>query len=161
MKKGEKMKVLVSACLMGHNCKYNGGNNQNDILIEYLKDKQVVCVCPEITSGLGAPRPCVEIVDGEIRTKEGENYQKEYQKGVDMTLESIKGEKIDLCVLMSRSPTCGVNTIYDGTFSGRLVPGQGMLAKALIDSGYNVIDVADLEEYIKGENTLNQTKKSR
>lgn len=145
------MKVLVSACLMGHNCKYNGGNNQNDKLIEYLREKQVICVCPEMSAGLGAPRECVEIVEGEIRTKEGISHQADYQRGVDMTLERIKDEQIDLCVLMSRSPTCGVNAVYDGTFSGRLVAGQGMLAKALIDKGYKVIDIADLEKYIQGK----------
>ncbi len=137
------MKVLVSACLMGINCKYNGKNNLNPALIEYLKDKEVLQICPELLAGLPIPRSCAEMVNGVIMDVEGNNVHSEYRYGVQLALEKIKDQNIDLIVLQSRSPTCGVNQIYDGTFTGELITGQGIFAKALLDLGYNVKDSED------------------
>jgi len=89
------------------------------------------------------PRPCVEIVDGIVVDDKGNNVDFEYRNGVSLALEKIKDQQIDLVILQSRSPTCGVNKIYDGTFTGKLIPGQGLFAKALIDKGYKVKDVED------------------
>ncbi len=134
------MKVLVSACLLGVNCKYNGKNNLNQSLIKYLKDKEVIQICPELMAGLPIPRSCAELVDGIIMDDKGNNVDAEYRYGISLALEKIKGESIDLVVLQSRSPTCGVNQIYDGTFTSKLVRGNGLFAKALLDLGYNVKD---------------------
>ncbi len=137
------MKVLVSSCIMGENCKYNGKNNKNEKVIEYLQGKEVVCVCPELLAGMSSPRPCAEIVDGCVYNEYGECIDSEYRKGVALALEKIKNEGIEFAILQSRSPTCGVNKIYDGTFSGRLISGQGLFAAALDKNGYKVIDVED------------------
>ncbi len=137
------MTVLVSACVIGCNCKYNGKNNRNESVIEYLKDKEILSICPELLAGMPTPRPCVEIVDGIVVDDKGNNVDFEYRNGVSLALEKIKDQQIDLVILQSRSPTCGVNKIYDGTFTGKLIPGQGLFAKALIDKGYKVKDVED------------------
>ena len=138
------MKIVVSACIMGENCKYNGKNNKNQLVIDFLKDKEVVCICPEMLAGLGVPRPCAEMVNGIVMDENGNNIHSEYSQGVARTLAEIQEEDIDFVILQSRSPTCGVNQIYDGSFSGRLIPGMGLFAQALKQQGYKVIDVEEI-----------------
>lgn len=138
------MKVLVSSCIIGCNCKYNGGNNLNPRVVEFLQDKEIIEICPEMMAGMNIPRESAEIVDGYITEYGGKNVHMEYEKGVRLALEKIKDEDINLVILQSRSPTCGVNQIYDGNFSGKLIEGRGIFAKALIDSGYNVVDSEDI-----------------
>ncbi len=138
------MKVLVSACLLGSNCKYNGGNNRNEKVLEFLRGKEIVSICPEVMAGLGTPRTPVEIVKGNVQTKEGVSVDAQLRKAVARILEDIRGLDIDCAVLQSRSPTCGVNQIYDGTFTGTRIQGSGVLAQALKDAGYTVIDAEDI-----------------
>lgn len=139
------MRILVSACLLGENCKYNGGNNRCEALLRRLQGHEVLPVCPEVLSGLGVPRPCVELRDGVAYNQYGENVDAAFRAGVEKALAQIEGQQIDLVVLQSRSPTCGVKQIYDGTFSRHLIPGQGMLAAALTARGYRVVDVEDID----------------
>lgn len=138
------MKVLVSACLVGRNCKYNGGNNYSEKVMEFLKDKEVIEVCPEVLADMPSPRPRVEILNGKLIDEFGNDVDEKYRNGVAKTLEQIQGQDIDLAILQSRSPTCGVKQIYDGTFSGKLLDGQGALAEALVKAGYKVMDLEDL-----------------
>ena len=137
-------KVLVSGCLLGENCKYNGGNNYNPRVVEFLKDKEVISICPEIMAGMGCPRNPIEIVDGVLTDCHGKNVDSLIRKSVMEMMERIRDEEIQCAVLQSRSPTCGVNQVYDGTFSGKLIPGSGVFAKSLTDVGYLVIDVEDI-----------------
>ncbi len=139
------MKILVSACLLGRNCKYNGGNNQNQTVLDALRGHEIIAVCPEAAAGMGIPRVPVEIVDGVVRDREGNSYDDALRSAVARILEEIRPLGIDCAVLMSRSPTCGVNQVYDGTFSGTRVAGSGVLAQALKDEGYRVIDAEDIE----------------
>lgn len=138
------MKVLVSACITGHNCKYNGGNNLNPKVIDFLKDKEIIEICPEMLAGMSIPRSSAEIVDGYVMECSGKNVHSEYEKAVRLALERIKNVDIDLAILQSRSPTCGVNKIYDGSFDGKLINGKGMFANALIEMGYQVMDSEDV-----------------
>ncbi len=138
------MKVLVSACLLGRNCKYNGGNNRNQAVLEFLRCHEIVAVCPETDAGLGVPRNPVEIVDGHVRDRDGNSYDETLRTAVARILAEIEPLRIDCAVLQSRSPTCGVNQIYDGTFSGTRTDGSGILARALMDAGYRVIDAEDI-----------------
>lgn len=138
------MKVMVSACLLGENCKYNGGNNYSEKLEKYLKEYEVVSVCPEVMGGLDTPRRPAEIVDGIIMNDAGEIVDKEFRKGAEIALKKAIDEKIDVAILQSRSPSCGVKEIYDGSFSGKLIPGQGVFAKLLSDNGIKVIDIKDI-----------------
>ena len=132
------MKIIVSACLLGRNCKYNGGNNYDEKVVEFLKGKEVIEVCPEVLAGLGVPRTPIEIVDGVL-------VDRALRDAVGKILEQIQGEEIECAILKSRSPTCGVKQVYDGTFSGKLIDGSGTLAQALMDAGYKVIDAEDIE----------------
>ncbi len=137
-------KILVSGCLLGENCKYNGGNNYNPRVVEFLKGKEVISICPEIMAGMGCPRNPIEIVDGVLTDCHGKNVDSLIRKSVMEIMERIRDEEIQCAVLQSRSPTCGVNQVYDGTFSGKLIPGSGVFAKSLMDAGYLVIDVEDI-----------------
>ena len=137
-------KVLVSGCLLGENCKYNGGNNYNPRVVEFLKDKEVISICPEMMAGMGCPRNPIEIVDGVLTDCHGKNVDSLIRKSVMEIMERIRDEEIQCAVLQSRRPTCGVNQVYDGTFSGKLIPGSGVFAKSLMDAGYLVIDGEDI-----------------
>ena len=138
------MKILVSACLLGRNCKYNGGNNRNEKVIQFLEGKEIIPVCPEVAAGMPVPRLPVEIRDGRIISIEGKDLDDVYRKGIKRTLAPLDLEDIDLAILKAKSPTCGVHEIYDGTFSGKKIKGQGFLAAALMEEGVYVIDENDL-----------------
>ncbi len=139
------MKILVSACLLGQKCKYSGGHNYNEKVIRFIEGHEVVPVCPETAGGLPTPRLPCEIVQGEVINSAGESKDREYRKGAELCLEKAREEGIDLAVLQSRSPSCGVREIYDGTFSGRLIPGSGVFAALLKENGFKTIDAKDLE----------------
>lgn len=138
------MKVIVSACLLGKNCKYNGGNNYCQKVADFVKDREVILVCPETLAGLGIPRTPIEIVDGVLMDKNGNCVDQQVRRAVQETLESVKEEEIECAILKSRSPTCGVKQVYDGTFSGTLISGSGTLASALREAGYKVVDSEDI-----------------
>lgn len=137
------MKYLVSACLLGENCKYNGGNNYCAKLVDFLRDKEVVCVCPEVLGGLPTPRPCAEICDGRVINCEHEDVSKAFQRGADRALAIAKAEKIDLAILQSRSPSCGKGSRYSGRFDGTLVAGNGIFVDRLEAAGFMAVDIAE------------------
>lgn len=137
------MKVMVSACLLGTNCKYNGGNNRSEALIGKLAGHEIIPVCPEVAGGLPTPRIPAEIVNGTVINREAQNVDTAFRAGAVAVLELVKREKPDLIILQSRSPSCGTKEIYDGTFSGKLIPGQGVFAALACKAGYMVKDVED------------------
>lgn len=138
------MKIAVSACLLGENCKYNGGNNYNAKLKAFLEGHEVIGVCPEVLGGLPTPRLSSEIVDGVVRHKNGTSVDEEFRRGAEASLKIVKDAGAELVILQSRSPSCGVGTIYDGTFSKTLIPGDGVFVKLLKENGIRVMDVKDL-----------------
>lgn len=133
---------MVSACLLGENCKYNGGNNRDEKVLEFLKDKEIVPVCPEKI--LGMPRIPMELVDGVLINKAGEVVDSIIREQVELILQKLTQEPVDMAILKSRSPTCGVKQIYDGTFTGTLIDGSGAFAQALIAAGIPTVDAEDL-----------------
>ena len=135
---------MVSACLAGENCKYNGGNNRNEKVLKLLEGNDVITVCPEELGGLPTPRTPSEIRDGVVMTKDGRNVDAEFRAGACRCLEIAEKEQPDLIVLQSRSPSCGVNQRYDGSFSGKLTDGSGVTAELLIKHGFHVADAEDL-----------------
>ena len=139
------MKIMVSACLLGENCKYNGGNNLSEKVMNYVKGHEVIPVCPEVLGGLSTPRLSSEIVDGVVTASDGRSVDMEFRKGAQMGLDLAKENEVDLVILQSRSPSCGVKQIYDGTFSGNKIDGQGIFARLLTENGYKIIDVEDLK----------------
>jgi len=130
---------IVSACLMGVNCKYSGGNNKNENVINFLKDKEFTVVCPEQLGGLATPRVPVEIVDGDYVNKVGENVSTNFINGANETLKIINMyNDIELIILKDGSPSCGSEKIYDGTFSNVKINGMGCTAKLLMKKGYKI-----------------------
>ncbi len=138
-------KIAVSACLLGENCKYSGGNNKNETVLKFMVGKEVIPVCPEVTGGLPIPRVPVELVNGIAINRDGVNVDKEFRLGVERILNKLENEDVELVILQPRSPSCGTKQIYDGTFTRTLIPGQGMFAKALIEKGYKVVEPDELE----------------
>ena len=138
------MKIMISACLAGENCKYNGSNNRNEKVLQLMAENEVITVCPEQLGGLPTPRIPSEIVEGVVTTRDGRNVDKEFRAGADKCLDIAKREQPELIILQSRSPSCGVNQRYDGTFSGKLVEGPGVAAELLMRNGFKCIDVEDL-----------------
>lgn len=138
------MKILVSACLLGENCKYNGGNNYCPRVEAFVRGREVIPVCPEMAAGYGCPRTPIEIVDGILYDRNGNNVDAPMRRAIAQLLEGIRSEEVECAVLKSRSPTCGVRQVYDGTFSGVLTDGMGLFAKALQDAGYRVIDSEEI-----------------
>lgn len=136
------MRVLVSACLLGENCKYNGGNNRDERVLAFLADKEVVAVCPEKV--LGIPRTPMEIVNGKLIDRDGVEVDGTVRTAIDKILDMLKAEPVEMAILKSRSPTCGVRQIYDGTFTGKLIDGAGVLARSLMQMGISVVDAEEL-----------------
>jgi len=138
------MKIMVSACLAGENCKYNGGNNRNEKVLCLMAENEAVCVCPEQLGGLPTPRVPSEICGGVVTAGDGRIVDAEFRAGAERCLAIAREMKPDLIVLQSRSPSCGVKQRYDGTFSGMLTEGSGVTAQLLMENGFHVIDVEDL-----------------
>ncbi len=139
-------KIVVSACLLGENCKYSGGNNLDPRVLEFVRGRDVIPVCPEVLAGLGIPRTPIEICDGKVIRRDGVVVDAAIRQAVAQILVQIANEDVECAVLKARSPTCGVHQIYDGTFSGTLTDGAGVLARALLAAGYTVMDNEDLEK---------------
>ena len=141
------MKVLVSACLLGENCKYSGGNNRDPRVADWLRDQgcEAVPVCPEVLGGLPVPRTPAEIVDGVVTTRDGVNVDAAFRRGAALALEIAEREGAELAILQPRSPSCGARQVYDGTFSGRKVPGMGVFAGLLRERGVRILEPEDLK----------------
>ena len=137
-------KVLVSACLLGINCKYNGKNNKNDKVLEYIKDKYVIPVCPEILGGLSIPRTPSEVSNNRIITKDCKDVTINYNRGAEEVLKICKLLNVKKAILKSKSPSCGKGLIYDGNFSDRLTEGDGITTKLLKENNIEVLTEEDI-----------------
>ena len=144
------MKIMVSACLAGENCKYNDGNNRNKKVLRLMEENEVITVCPEQMGGLPTPRVPSEVRDGVVTARDGRIVDKEFRAGAAKCLEIAIRERSDLVILQSRSPSCGVKQRYDGTFTGKLVDGAGVTAELLMEHGFRCLDVEDLVEIHEG-----------
>lgn len=144
------MKILVSSCLLGKNVRYDGKNNLIDHKI--FQENQIFPICPEVDGGLPTPRPPSEIVKDKIINIHGEDVSKFFQNGANLALSLAKKQGIKIAILKSKSPSCGKDKIYDGSFSKKLISGDGLTAKILKENGIKVFDETELDkarEYIK------------
>lgn len=139
-------KIVVSACLLGHNCKYSGGNNRCEAVLRFTEGREVIAVCPEQLGGLPTPRIPAEIVKGEVRNAAGESVDVAFREGARRAAALLEGEDVEMAILQPRSPSCGAREVYDGTFSRRLIPGQGVFAQLLMEKGIRVLEPCDLPE---------------
>ncbi len=134
--------IGVSACLLGVNCKYNGSSNLNQEILDYIRGKEVVLICPEVFGCLGTPRIPSEIQkDGRIINKHGIDVSDNFRIGKEKTLELLKQNDCSTVILKDGSPSCGYKTIYDGTFTNKKVSGQGVTAMYLIENKIDIIDL--------------------
>jgi len=140
------MKIAVSACLLGHDCKYNGSNNRSQKVLDYIEGHEVIPVCPEVTGGLSTPRIPVELKDGRAINRNREDVTEFFRRGIELTTEKLADQNIDLAILQPRSPSCGCKQIYDGSFTKTLINGKGMFAQALSDAGIPLMDGDDVPE---------------
>lgn len=136
--------ILISACLAGVNCRYDGGNCYNEKIMELVKNGEAILVCPEQLGGLSTPRVPAEIINGKVISKDGIDVTEEYKKGATEVLKLAKCLNINKAIFKSKSPSCGCEIIYDGTFSGNKVNGNGITTQVLLDNGINVITEKDI-----------------
>ena len=143
--------ILVSSCLLGVNCKYNGGNNKSEKLLSILDVYGFIPICPEQLGGMTTPRKPSEITrDGRRVTDiDGQENTEFFLRGAEETLKIAKSFKVKYAVLKEKSPSCGSNFIYDGTFSGKLVPGKGLTAKLLEENGIKVYSDEEIDQFIE------------
>lgn len=137
----KKEKILVSACLLGVNCKYNGGNNASDEIDEFLKDYEIIPICPEIMGGLPTPRVAAEQKGDKVITQDGKDVTKQYRKGAEECLFLAKKYDVKKALLKLRSPSCGYGQVYDGTFSHTLINKNGVTAQLLLENGIEIITI--------------------
>ncbi len=124
-----KKSIAVSACLLGHNCKYNGGNNYCSKIDKLKEQYNLIEICPEVLGGLSTPRVPSEIIGDKVINKEGLDVTANYQKGALLALEKTLASNCEMAILKARSPSCGCGKIYDGTFSSTLIDGDGVTTK--------------------------------
>jgi uncharacterized protein YbbK (DUF523 family) len=143
----EKGRVLVSACLLGAEVRHHGGaaTVEHPVLRRWRDEGRIVGVCPEIAGGLPAPRPPAEVRGLRVVTREGRDVTAAFESGATLAVAVVRELGIRVAVLKSRSPSCGTGQIYDGTFSGRLIEGDGMTAAALRREGLQVFDEYQLD----------------
>lgn len=139
-----KTKIIVSACLLGENCKYNGGNNKNEEVIALGDDYELIPVCPECFGGLPIPRVPSEIRDGKAYSKDGKDLTEAFLSGAEQTLYIAKEVNAPCAVLKENSPSCGFGKIYDGTFSGNKIQGNGITAQLLYDNEIQIFGESEI-----------------
>lgn len=141
------MKILVSACLLGYNCKYNGLNNLNEEVCNL--EFELVPFCPEVSGGLLTPRIPAEINQDNVYNKNGLDVTKEYNLGARNALNLCLKEDIKYAILKEKSPSCGVNRIYDGTFTGKLIDGSGFTTRLLRKNKIKVFSETEIDLLLK------------
>lgn len=137
--------ILVSACLLGAACKYSGGDNLCPQVAAMAQDHALVPVCPEQLGGLPTPRTPAERQGDRVVTKDGRDVTDAYLRGAQEALKLAKLFGCDTAILKARSPSCGARAIYDGGFTGTVVPGDGVTAELLQASGIRVLTEAELD----------------
>lgn len=139
------MNIVVSACLLGVNSKYNGGNNYNEKVAKLLEQHNLIPVCPEQLGGLSTPRFPAELQPGMdiIKNSNGDDVTMYFKKGAQEALKIGLLYNCKYAILKSKSPSCGYGLIYDGTFTGRLIPGAGVFARLLAENGIKVYTEED------------------
>lgn len=135
---------LCSACLLGLNCRHDGKIKPNEKIIELSKKEKLLPVCPDVLGGLPIPREQMEIIEGRVMTKAGKDVTDNCIRGAQKALAIAKAKGIKVAILKQRAPSCGYGEIYDGTFSGGTVKGDGFTAKLLKENGIEVMTEEDL-----------------
>ncbi|QDF29082.1 DUF523 domain-containing protein [Halarcobacter anaerophilus] len=157
------MKILISSCLLGEDVRYDGANSsivynpslsfsQKELFMDILCENEIYSFCPEVSGGLSIPRVPSEIISSKkpfiVKDKEDKDVTINFLLGAKNALDLCKKEGIKVALLKSKSPSCGNKNIYDGTFSGKIIEGQGLTAKLLIENGIETFNENELEELL-------------
>ena len=142
------MKIIVSACLLGYNVKYDGKNNLNEDLIEFLKDYEVISICPEVMGGLSIPRDPSEIKGDLVISNKGNDVTSNYLSGAYQALQLVGISNITKAVLKDGSPSCGSTYIYDGTFTKNIINGMGITAELLKENNIIIYNENEIEKLL-------------
>lgn len=142
------MRILISACLLGVCCRYDGASKPHPLTAALAERHTLVPVCPEQMGGLPTPRPPAERRDGRVVTQSGD-VTEQYRRGAEETLKLCQLLGCGAAVLKERSPSCGHGQVYDGTFSGTLTAGDGVTAELLSAHGIPVYGESQIEELLK------------
>lgn len=161
------MKILISSCLLGENVRYDGANSsialgpsftfsQKELFMDILCENEIYSLCPEVSGGLPIPRIPSEVISRQkpfiVKNKEGEDVTINFLLGAKNALDLCKEESIKVALLKSNSPSCGNKQVYDGTFSGTFIQGQGLTAKLLSENGITIFDenqLLELKKFLK------------
>lgn len=143
-----KEPLLISACLLGENCKYSGGNNACPA-VEQLKEYYALHpICPERDGGLPTPRTPSERLGNRVISRTGEDVTAAFQRGADIALKTALAHGCQTALFKERSPSCGCGAIYDGTFSGTVIPGDGVTTELLKTRGITVVGESRIDELL-------------
>jgi uncharacterized protein YbbK (DUF523 family) len=146
--KGESMNILVSACLLGLNCRYDGKGQPEQKVLDLIEKYNLIPVCPEVYGGLKTPRKPAEIKEGKVVTVLGEDVTENFLRGARETLKIAELFKCPYAILKERSPSCGFGRVYDGTFSGKIIFGNGITADLLDKKGIKVFNENTFEKFL-------------
>lgn len=138
--------ILVSACLLGENTKYDGKNNYNPLIEKVKENYDIIPICPEVMGGLKTPRVPSEVRRNSVYTKNGKNVTNEFYSGASTTLQIAKYNRVTKAILKENSPSCGVHKIYNGLFNGLLINEAGITTRKLLA---NNIECYTLEEFVE------------
>ena len=144
------MRILISACLLGTCCRYDGGGNRQEWAEELGRRYELVPVCPEQLGGLATPRPPAERLGNRVVTNAGGDVTDAYEKCAAEALALARLLDCQAAVLKERSPSCGRGAIYDGTFSHTQVPGDGVTAQRLLEAGIPVYGESQVRQTLLG-----------
>ena len=142
-------KILISACLVGDNVKYNGGNNQNPLIEKLLEKYELVPFCPEVEGGLPIPRFPSERKGESVINSNNEDVTDNFVNGADLAYNICLFLKIKIAILKERSPSCGVHEIYDGTFSHKVISGMGVTSELLKRKGIVIYNEDEIPLLLK------------
>ena len=143
-----KEKILVSACLLGEHCRFDGAAKPSPAVLALAARYDLVPICPEVAGGLPTPRVPSEIVGGRVINRAGEDVTAAFVRGAMAAVEAARKYAVRWAVLKARSPSCGRDTVYDGTFSGALTPGDGVTAGALRAAGVRIYTEEEAEQLL-------------
>ncbi len=135
---------LCSACLLELVCRYNSESIPHEKVLRLAEEEVFIPVCPEQMGGLPTPRPAVELKNGRAITSDGEDVTANFEAGARQVLEIARLYGIDTVILKQRSPSCGCGQVYDGNFSGSVIPGNGITAQLFLDNSIKVLTEEDL-----------------
>ena len=142
-------KVLISACLVGDNVKYDGTNNKSPLVDELLKYFELIPFCPEVEGGLSIPRDKSERLNDRVISEKGRDVTRQFSFGAEMAYNICLYLGIKVAILKETSPSCGVHEIYDGRFAHKKIMGRGYTTEYLMSKGIKVISENEIEEFLK------------